>query len=376
MKKRILSQQLIESLGKYPVVALFGARRIGKTFLMEQLVERLGADKILKIQGDDLDASELFSTGRLTVLKRATKGYKYLFIDEAQMIPDIGRNLKLIADNIPEIRVLITGSSALELHQKTGEPLTGRSKFFRMHPLTLGELGEKNKVQMENIENRLIYGMYPQVVISDSDNDRKDLLESLRNGYLLKDILTLDNMKDGVFILKLLRLIAFQIGNDISYSALASELNVNKKTVLRYLDLLEKCYILFSLRGLSRNIRKEFSKTPRYYFWDNGVRNCIVGNYANLQQRDDKGKLWENFVISEKLKMASYSNPHAIHYFWRTYDQQEIDLVEEQDGQLKAFECKLSEQSARIPKAFAQAYPGSSFEVINRTNFPDYLLGT
>lgn len=374
MKKRTLEALVVAAMKKYPVVALFGARRIGKTYLMHQIAKKIGNAKVLIVQGDDLDTSELLASGRLSVLKRVTEGYRYLFIDEAQMIPDIGRNLKLIADNIPGVKVFITGSSAMELHQKTGEPLTGRSRFFRMHPFTLAELGEKNMALMENLDSRLIYGMYPQVILANTDDDRKDVLESIRNGYLLKDLLTLDNMKDAVFMLKLLRLIAFQIGNDISYSSLAIELNVNKKTVIRYLDLLEKCYIIFSLGGLSRNLRKEFSKTPRYYFWDNGVRNSIIGNYAGLQQRDDKGKLWENFVISERLKMTGYLNPHAVHYFWRTYDQQEIDLVEEVNGKFSAFECKLNDHAARFPKAFDQSYPGSTFHVINRTNFTDFLL--
>ena len=354
------------------MVGIFGARRTGKTFLMETIREVSG-DKVLMVQGDNLDVSEVLASQRLSQLKRFVEGFDYLFIDEAQKIPDIGINLKLMVDNIPGLHILVSGSSSFDLRTKIGEPLTGRSQFYHLYPIAQLEL-EENFLQIrENLDLRLIYGSYPQVVTSSSSQERAAILTSIRDGYLLKDILELDNQKDSLFIFNLLRLIAFQIGNDVSFSELASRLNVNKKTVMRYLDLLEKCFVLFSLHGFSRNLRNEYTKSPRYYFWDNGIRNVLVSNFNPLHLRDDIGKLWENYCISELLKKSHYQQQTVTHYYWRTYEQKEIDLIEDAGGKLIGFEFKYTECKVKPPRQFLDAYDHSEFKVVNRENYLEFI---
>lgn len=355
------------------VVVLIGARRTGKTVLMNEVKKNLQNDKIIQVQGEDLETAEILSSNKLSVLKQFLKGYKYLFIDEAQEIPKIGKNLKLIVDNIPDISVFITGSSAFSLYGETGEPLVGRSLFLKLFPVASAELHEDFLQTKQNLSQKLIFGMYPQVITANTVFEKQTILESLKNGYLLKDILRLDNLKNSIFIIDLLRLIAFQIGKDISFSELASQLKVNVRTVQRYLDILEKTYVIFSIRGLSRNLRKEISKSPRYYFWDNGIRNVIIANFNDLKMRQDTGQLWENFCVSERIKYLNYNQILTNLYFWRTYDQQEIDLIEERSGKLYAFEFKYGMKKAKIPKVFAETYQNSEFEVINPDSFHKFI---
>ena len=373
MIPRFIKKQLIEDLKPNHVTGLFGARRTGKTFLMNQIKEELSKN-ILIVQGDDLDIADILSSQRTSILSSFVKGYDFLFIDEAQKIPNIGTNLKLIVDTIPGISIFITGSSAFELIEKIGEPLTGRSNYFYIFPIAQSELNQNYLEAKNTLQEKLVYGLYPQVLNADTVLQKSSVLTSIKNGYLLKDILILDNQKDSVFILNLLRLIAFQIGNDISYNELASNLNVNKKTVQRYLNLLEKAFVIFSLSGFSRNLRKEYSKTPRYYFWDNGIRNILINNLNPTNLRDDIGKLWENFCIAERLKKSHYSQQIAMHYFWRTYDQQEIDLIEESHGIISGFEFKWTKKRSKTPPAFASAYPNAKIDTINQDNYLDFVL--
>lgn len=373
MISRSIKTEIIQSLRKpNNVVGIFGARRTGKTCLMQEIQKEFG-NKVLMVQGDNLDVSEILSSQRLGTLKQFTEGITYLFIDEAQKIPEIGINLKLMVDNIPGLHILVSGSSSFDLRKKIGEPLTGRSHFFQLYPIAQMELKENLLQRKENLETRLIYGGYPQVITSRTAKEKVAVLNSIRDGYLLKDILELDNQKDSLFVFNLLRLVAFQIGNDISFSELGSRLNVNKKTVMRYLELLEKCYVLFSLHGFSRNLRNEYTKSPRYYFWDNGIRNVIMSNFNSLHLRDDIGRLWENYCISERLKRNQYRQETVNPFFWRTYDQKEIDLIEETGGKLTGFEFKWADTRTRIPKQFLDAYPDSVYTVINRENYFDFI---
>lgn len=373
MIPRYIKKEILGSLLKpNTVVGIFGARRTGKTFLMQEIEKELG-EKVLMVQGENLDVSEVLSSQRLNQLKRFTEGVSYLFIDEAQKIPDIGINLKLMTDNIPGLHILVSGSSSFDLRKNIGEPLTGRSHFFHLYPVAQMELQENFLQTKENLELRLVYGGYPQVITALSSKEQTAILSSIRDGYLLKDILELDNQKDSLFVFNLLRLIAFQIGNDISFSELASKLNVNKKTVMRYLELLEKCYVIFSLHGFSRNLRNEYTKSPRYYFWDNGIRNVLISNFNSLNLRDDIGKLWENYCISERLKKNHYRQQMVNHYFWRTYDQKEIDLIEEAGGKLTGFEFKWTESKPKIPQHFLNSYEHSEYKVINRENYLDFI---
>ena len=373
MIPRFIKNQILSELKKPGlVVGIFGARRTGKTVLMQEIVKEIG-EQVLFVQGDNLDVSEILSSRRLSQLIRFTEGCRYLFIDEAQNIPDIGINLKLMTDNIPGLHLIVSGSSAFDLRKKIGEPLTGRSRFFHLYPVAQMEMEENYLQSREKLELRLIYGSYPQVITAASSKERTAVLTSIRDGFLLKDLLEMDNLKDSLFIMNLLRLIAFQIGNDISYSEIASRLNVNKKTVMRYLELLEKCFVVFSLTGFSRNLRNEITKSPRYYFWDNGIRNVLISNFNAIHLRDDIGRLWENYCISERQKKNHYLQIPVNSYFWRTYDQKEIDLVEDAGGRLSGFEFKWSEGKTKLPKQFLDAYQNSEFAVINRDNYLDFI---
>jgi len=325
------------------------------------------------VNGENLDVSEILSSQRLSILKQFTAGYDYIFIDEAQKIPAIGINLKLIVDSIPGIGIFVTGSSSFDLKNKIGEPLTGRSKYFFLYPVAQMELQEDFLQSKENLETRLIYGSYPQVIKAETEQKKKDILISIKNGVLLRDILELANLKDSLFIISLLRLIAFQVGNNISHNELASSLGVSKNTVSRYLDLLEKCYVLFSLQGFSRNLRKEISKSKRYFFVDNGIRNTIISNFNRLSLRDDIGKLWENYCISERMKRNHYLSKSCNYYFWRTYQQKEIDLIEESGGELAGYEFKWSEKKIKPPKEFLNTYARSSFHVVHNQNWLSFI---
>ena len=353
-------------------VGLFGARRTGKTVLMYQLADKLPG-KPLVVSGEDFDVQELFSSQKVSLLKSATSGYSHLYIDEAQKIPNIGINLKLIVDNIPEITIFFTGSSSFELYNQIGEPLTGRSLFLNLFGFSQEELNEDFLDARKSLEEKLVYGLYPQVYLESGLKEKEEALNGIKNGYLLKDILEFDLQKDSVFVLNLLRLIAFQIGHDISYSEIASRLQVNVRTVQRYLNILEKMFIIFSLPGFSRNMRNEFTNTPRYYFWDNGIRNAWIANLNPIHIRNDSEQLWENYCISERQKFLSFNRITANRFFWRTYTQKEIDYIEEREGSLYAYEMKYSGKLSKVPAVFMQNYPDSKFLEINRDNFLDFL---
>lgn len=373
MISRAIKNQLIESFEPGRVSVLFGARRTGKTVLMKEIMRDLVSKRILYLNGEDYDVSRILSSKSETVLKNIVSGYEYLFVDESQNIPEIGANLKLLVDTNPGINVFVTGSASFDLRNKIGEPLTGRSIFFNLYPFSVDEISDDYISTLRQLPAFLVFGMYPQVFNANTDKRKKQILENIRNGYLLKDILQLDNLKDSLFVMNLLRLIAFQIGNDVSYNELASNLRTTVKTIQRYLELFEKTYIIFRLNGFSRNLRKEITKSPRYYYWDNGIRNSIISSFNPLDLRDDSGKLWENFCISERIKKGHYDQSFTSYYYWRTYDQQEIDLIEESDSTLKAFEFKWGDKEVKPPMAFRENYTEAEFHTINRLNFYNFF---
>ena len=373
MIARKLLPYIIEKLKPGFAVGLFGARRTGKTVLMNQLVQEISGNSLV-VSGEDFDVQEILSSQKLSLLKSFTSGYSHLYIDEAQKIPNIGNNLKLIVDNIPEIALFFTGSSSFELYKQIGEPLTGRSIFLNLYGFSQEELDEDFLGARKMLESKLIYGLYPQVYLAQGLSEKEEILNGIKNGYLLKDVLEFDLQKDTVFVLNLLRLIAFQIGHDISYSEIASRLHVNVRTIQRYLNILEKMYIIFSLSGFSRNMRNEYTKTPRYYFWDNGIRNSLISNLNPIHIRNDSGQLWENYCIAERQKFLSYNRISANRFFWRTYTQKEIDYLEERDGMLYAYEMKYSGKNVKVPASFIQHYPDSEFIEINRDNFLSLLM--
>jgi len=372
MNHRYITDKILSHLVSGKSIGLFGPRRTGKTVLMKYIYEK-ASFHVLMVNGEDLDVAEVLSSKRINTLKQFIGDHDFLFIDEAQKIPNIGLSLKLIVDNIDGKGVFFSGSSSLDLYHQIGEPLTGRGVFYKIFPFAQMELNESFLDSKRNLPQKLVFGTYPQVFLAPSYDEKIEQLNSIKNGYLLKDILEFDNQKDTLFVLNLLRLIAFQIGNDISYSELANRLQVNVRTVQRYLSLLEKMFIIFSLPGFSRNMRNEYTKTPRYYFWDTGIRNCLISNFNDLNLRDDVGKLWENYCIAERMKKAEYKPIHANRFFWRTYSQQEIDLLEERDGKLYGYEFKWKEGKSKVPPQFRKSYPEGVFEEINPNNYLDFV---
>ncbi|MCK9272655.1 ATP-binding protein [Candidatus Gracilibacteria bacterium] len=373
--KRILYQKIIDNLEENKVIVIYGPRRVGKTTLINEILKDY-KDKYLLVSGEDIFIHEYLGSKSIEKLKNFIGDYKLLVIDEAQKIPEIGWNLKLIVDHIPGIKIIATGSSSFDLSNKIGEPLVGRKRTLQLFPISIKEISEsQNFFQiMGNLEQYLIYGAYPEIFAKKDNKSKEIYLREIISSYLYKDILELEGIRYSDKILKLLALIAFQIGKEVSLSELGRQLEMNKNTVERYLDLLEKSFVLFRIKGFSRNLRKEISKSSRYYFYDLGIRNAVISNFNPLSLRNDIGELWENFLIIERLKKKSYFDLFSNNYFWRTHDQKEIDWIEDYDGKLHAYEFKWGDKLVKVPKSFMEAYPDSSFEVINKNNFLDFVL--
>ena len=338
---RILEDQLIKSLIPQKVVILLGPRRVGKTVLIKQVIERL-QEPYLLLNGEDFSVVEILSRRSVQHYKNLLGDKRVLLIDEAQKIPEIGKVLKLMVDEIVGIRILVTGSSAFDIDKYTGEPLTGRKKTFNLYPLSEAEYDQIETLieKRDNLRERLIYGNYPELIHIKDREDKSDYLREIVNSYLLKDILSYESIKNSDKILSLLRLIAFQIGGEVSYQELGKQLSMSKNTVEKYLDLLSKVYVLHKVGGFSRNLRKEVTKSSKWYFYDNGLRNLIIANLNPIELRNDMGQLWENYIISERLKYQKYNRKVVNNYFWRTYDQQELDWLEEREGKLYGYEFK------------------------------------
>ncbi len=313
----------------------------------------------------------------LAKLKAFVGGRQTLIVDEAQYVRQVGLNLKLLADHVEGLRIIATGSSSFDLAQQTGEPLTGRKTTLLLLPLAQLELRavESAHETAAHLEMRLIYGSYPEVILMESNEERELYLKELVAAYLFKDILQLEGIRHTDKLLRLLQLVAFQIGREVSVTELGAQLGMNKNTVDRYLDLLENAYVIYGRRGFSRNLRKEITKSRRYYFYDNGIRNGLISNFNVLSLRDDAGALWENYILAERLKYNLYTGHLAESYFWRTYDQQEIDLIEEWGGRLRAAAIKWSPRAAaRVPRGWRHAYPGSAFQVVHQGNYLDFIV--
>lgn len=360
------------------VLIIFGPRRAGKTTLLRKFLDESPLKSRLDV-GDNIRIQELLGSRDLPRIIEYASQYEVLAIDEAQMIPNIGYALKMIVDQIPHIRVIATGSSSFDLAQEVGEPLTGRKITIALYPFSQKELlNEKyNRYELkEHLNDFLVFGSYPDVVLADSREEKMRILNELVESYLLKDILALDRVRSPKVLLDLLKLVAFQVGSEVSLSEIARQVHLDVKTVDRYLDLFEKSFVLKRIGGFSRNLRKEVSSKAKYFFIDNGIRNAIISNFQPLENRDDIGKLFENFCIAEKIKMNMYKGRISPMYFWRTYDKQEIDIVEEYDGQLFAYECKWSpkKQNIKAPASFHTAYPDAQFSVMHRENYLDFFV--
>lgn len=356
------------------VLIIYGPRRVGKTVLLENFLSKTALKYKLE-NGGDLSLQETFASQRIETFKRYAEGYDLIAIDEAQYIPNVGVGLKLLVDTIPGIKVIATGSASFELSNKIGEPLTGRSTILTLYPVSQLELKQKFNIHelSQKKEEYLIFGSYPKILTIKTSEEKAKQLRALVNSYLLKDILELEEVKGSKILLDLLRLLAFQIGSEVSLSELAQNLPIDPKTVARYLDLLEKTFVITAVRGYSRNLRKEISNKSKYYFYDNGIRNAVISNFNPINLRDDVGRLWENFLVVERIKKQTYKSIFANNFFWRTWDQKEIDWVEEREGKLFGFEFKYSLSKTKIPKEFLLTYPGSKIEIINTENYLDFV---
>ena len=376
-----LKRVLLEDFGKKvlpkKVLILLGARRVGKTELIKNYLQTVPTGSYLQLNGEDINDANLLKERSVANYKRLLHNIDLLVIDEAQTVPDIGLILKLIVDSIEGIKIIATGSSIFDLNNNLGEPLVGRKNTLYLFPLAQMEYSqyENYKQTTEKLEERLLFGSYPELIQYSDWEDKKEYLYEIINSYLLKDILVFEGIKHADKIYDLLRLIAYQLGKEVSLQELANQLQMSKNTVATYLDLLSKVFIIFKVEGFSRNLRKEIVKSSRWYFYDNGIRNGIINNFNRLDSRTDVGDLWENYLAVERVKKQNYLKIKTNNYFWRTYDQQELDWLEEKGEELAGFEFKWSEtKKVKIPGAFAKAYPEATFEVINKSNYLDFIM--
>jgi len=356
------------------VVVIYGARQVGKTTLAKKFLKDLD-EKILFVDGDDITVRQYLESQSISKLQDFVGDHSLLVIDEAQHVENIGVNLKLIVDHIPDLKLVVTGSSSFDLAKDVGEPLTGRKFVLKLYPLAQMEISEtESRHETEaNLESRLIYGSYPEVVTMRDDARRKEYLREIVSSYLFKDILALEGIRYANKLVRLLQLLGFQIGKEVSLSELGSQLGMSKNTVERYLDLLEKVFVINRLSGFSRNLRKEITKNHRYYFTDNGIRNAVIQNFNPISLRDDVGEIWENYILAERMKWREYLRISGNAYFWRTYDKKEIDLVEERSGKLHGYEVKWGKTAKRAPKDWRVHYPRADFQIIHRDNYLDFI---
>ncbi len=372
--KRLITKDIKNKLTSGKAIIIYGPRQVGKTTLIKKIKED-SKDNILFVSGEDRFVREWLSSQSIEILKKNLESYGMLIIDEAQYVNKIGLNIKLIIDHIKDIKIIATGSSSFELANQVGEPLVGRKWQYELFPIAQIELKkyEDFSTTKQNLPERLIYGSYPEIITTKSILEKKELLNSIVDNYLYKDLLLINEIRKSEKLIDLLKLLAFQIGKEVSISELSSNLNINFATTERYLDLLSKVFVIIRVDGFSRNLRKEVTKNSRYYFYDNGIRNAIINNFNNINTRDDIGSLWENYIVVERMKKRKYMNIFANQYFWRTYDKKEIDLVEERDGKLFGYEIKWGNKIIKPPKEWLEKYDNSEYKIINRENYLDFI---
>jgi uncharacterized protein len=358
------------------VIVVLGPRRVGKTFLLQQILKQQD-EPYLYWSGEDVEVANSLANRSIGHYRQIIGSYRFLIIDEAQKIPEIGAVLKLMIDHIEGLKIIATGSSAFDLNKRLGEPLTGRKWTHYLFPFSESELRflEDPITQISGLKQRMVLGNYPELIHLQNQVDKRGYMSGIVNDYLLKDILALDGLRNTHKLIDLLRLIAFQVGSEVSLSELGQQLAMDKGSVERYLNMLAEIFVLFNIRGFSRNLRKEITKSSKWYFHDNGIRNALIANFNPLESRNDQGLLWENYMISERIKRQHYDGIISNNYFWRTYDQQEIDWIEEREGKLFAYEMKWNKPHAKVPKAWAEAYPESSFEVVHQGSWMDFAIG-
>jgi len=374
MISRLIKERIKKRLFSGKAILVFGPRQVGKTTLLESFITEY--ENVRWLNADEKDVQTLFETPSSTLFKREFGTAKILIIDEAQRIPDVGLKLKLITDQLKDIQLIVTGSSAFELANELNEPLTGRKWEYKMFPLSFEEMVNHHGYLEEKrlLHNRLIYGYYPDVVTS--VGDEKEVLQQLSDSYLYKDILIWNKIKKSDKLVKLLQALAFQLGNQVSYSELGKIVGLDNETIENYILLLEQSFVIFRLGSFNRNLRTELKKSRKIYFYDNGIRNALIANFQQADLRQDIGALWENFLVSERMKYNAYHNRWVKRYFWRTTAQQEVDYLEESNGELSAFEFKWSStKKPKISKAFTNGYPDAKTEIITPENFEQFIMG-
>ncbi|MDD5012825.1 MAG: ATP-binding protein [Candidatus Pacebacteria bacterium] len=372
--QRTIQKQIEDKLFKGKVIILYGARQTGKTTIVKQIQEK-NSDIAVYYNFDEPDIRKDFENATSDYLKKIIGNKKLVIIDEAQRVKNIGITLKLIVDNFKDIQVVATGSSSFDLANQTGEPLTGRKYEFYVYPFSLEELNlEKDKLKIDRLlENRMIFGMYPEVALK-SKEEQEETIKNTAKSYLYKDVLQYQNIKNPEILEKLLQVLALQIGNEVSYNEISNTLNIDKKTVSSYVEILKKAFIIFDLKPFSRNIRKEIKKLRKIYFFDLGIRNALINNFNPLDLRNDKGEMWENFIISERVKLNNNHKKDCNIYFWRTSEKKEIDYIEEKGGKLYAFEIKWSKGKIGGAREFIEEYESSEFKEINKDNYQEFIL--
>lgn len=376
MIPRSIEKQIIKRISESnKIIVLYGARQVGKTTLIQTLLKSKFKN-VLEVNADQKKYQDVLSSTDLNQLKRLVTGYNLLFIDEAQRIPNIGLNLKIIHDNIPDLKIIATGSSSFELANKISEPLTGRTWTYTLYPISILEWKELlNPFEIdEKLPEYLTYGMYPEIFSYQNALDKMDYLRELINSFLYKDLLELSQIKNSGKIYDLLRLLAFQIGSPVSYNELGKKLGLSTDTVISYIDLLEKVFVIYRMPGFSKNLRKEITKNKKIYFFDVGVRNAIIEDFILPDRRSDIGHLWENFIISERIKRNSYLRAHVNSFFWRTYTGAELDYVEQGSGKLSGVEIKWGNKQAKAPKTWLEVYKEADFRTVNLENYQDFVL--
>ncbi|MBR1922771.1 MAG: ATP-binding protein [Paludibacteraceae bacterium] len=369
---RFLQTQIESLLGSRKAIILMGARQVGKSTLLQLVLDN--RKDVLWLNGDNQDIQALFTAISAERIRTLMGDKRVLVIDEAQRIRDIGLQLKIIIDQLPDVQVIATGSSSFELASKVNEPLTGRKREFKLYPLTFNEMASHTTLleELRLIPHRLVYGYYPEVVAT--PGQEPIILKELTDSYLYRDILTLDKINKSDKLVLLLKALAMQIGSQVSYNELSGLVGIDAKTIERYITILEQSYIIFRLGSFSRNLRNELKFSKKIYFWDMGIRNAVIGNFAHAETRSDIGALWENFAIAERMKQIGYRHPFAQSYFWRTKQQKEIDYIEEKDGELHAFEFKWNEhKTPQCPSEFTTTYPTAKFSVVTPQNIDEFL---